>query len=290
MGTEEEGVRFAVTPYPSHDLETTKPVRTAACVVIGDEILNGKTLDTNSHQFAGLCFRLGIRLKRILVIPDDENTIVDTIRTLSHPDQQLDMIITSGGIGPTHDDITYQSLAKVFDPSGEMEYDQETIGRMEAYNSRRVSTRTQSAEQRTARHRMALFPKKHSKVLFVEPHLWVPVVCLNHNIFVLPGVPGLFQQLVQALLCHYIPLPPESEKPHRVLIESRLPESSIAPILSRVVAQLKHDNSDIKLGSYPNLVSGVVNISLIGCDLDALHSCANQIQTLLDSLAAGLPP
>ncbi|KNZ44198.1 hypothetical protein VP01_941g18 [Puccinia sorghi] len=279
----EEALKFPVTPYPRRqELETRKPVRTAACVIIGDEILNGKTLDTNSHHFAGLCFRLGIRLKSILVIPDDHDTIVDTIRTLSIPENHIDIIVTSGGIGPTH--------AKVFDPRGEMEYSQETIERMEKYTSRRASMKTQSEEQKKARHRMALFPKKNCKVLFVEPHLWVPIVCLNHNIFVLPGVPTLFQQLIQALLCLYIPLPPESEKPHRVLIESKLPESSIAPILSRMVMQLKHDNSDIKLGSYPNLLTGIVNISLIGCNLDKLHDCAKLIQANLDNIVLGLPP
>ncbi|KAH9471236.1 hypothetical protein MJO28_002914 [Puccinia striiformis f. sp. tritici] len=276
-------ISFQVTPYPPTSPER-KPVRTAACVIIGDEILNGKTLDTNSNHFASLCFRSGINLKKIEVVPDEEDIIISSIRRLCEPENQIDMIITSGGIGPTHDDITYQSLAKVFDPKGELEYDQETIKRMEEYNNRRVTTVTKTEEQRLARHRMALFPRNHSQVLFVEPHLWVPVVCLQEKIFILPGVPGLFQQLLQALMCHYVPLPPESDKPHRVMIQTKLPESIIAPILTRFSDQIKVEKLDIKLGSYPNLITGIVNISLIGIDLDKLNFFSHLIQLEFDKL------
>ncbi|KAA1083287.1 hypothetical protein PGT21_013853 [Puccinia graminis f. sp. tritici] len=281
---EKEQLSFPVTPYPKSNPE--KIVRTAACVIIGDEILSGKTLDTNSNQFASLAFRLGINLKRIEVVPDEEEVIISTIRRLCEPENEVDMIITSGGIGPTHDDITYQSLAKVYDPQGELEYDQETIRRMDEYNARRPDTKTKNEEQRMARHRMALFPKKHAKVLFVEAHLWVPVVCLRDKIFILPGIPSLFQQLLQALMCNYISLPPETDKPHRVIIQTKLPESIIAPTLTRLSKQLKDEKQDIKLGSYPNLITGIVSISLIGIDLEKLNSFAQLIQLEFDTLSS----
>ncbi|EFP90799.1 hypothetical protein PGTUg99_029153 [Puccinia graminis f. sp. tritici] len=282
---EKKQLSFPVTPYPKANPQE-KIVRTAACVIIGDEILSGKTLDTNSNQFASLAFRLGINLKRIEVVPDEEDVIISTIRRLCEPENQVDMIITSGGIGPTHDDITYQSLAKVFDPQGELEYDQETIRRMDEYNARRSDTKTKNEEQRKARHRMALFPKKHAKVLFVEAHLWVPVVCLRDKIFILPGIPSLFQQLLQALMCNYISLPPETDKPHRVIIQTKLPESIIAPTLTRLSKQLKDEKQDIKLGSYPNLITGIVSISLIGIDLEKLNSFAQLIQLEFDTLSS----
>ncbi|WAQ81935.1 hypothetical protein PtA15_2A248 [Puccinia triticina] len=282
-GADDQPISFPVTPYPKSHPE--RKIRTAACVIIGDEILSGKTLDTNSNHFAALSFKLGVHLKRIEVVPDEEDVIISCIRRLCEPEDQFDMIITSGGIGPTHDDITYQSLAKVFDPKGELEYDQETIRRMDEYNSRRASTVTKTEEQRIARHRMALFPKNYSKVLFVEPHLWVPVVCLREKIYIFPGVPSLFQQLVQALMCHYISLPPETDKPHRVMVQTRLPESIIAPLLTRFSNQFKEEKLDIKLGSYPNLITGIVSISLIGIDLERLNSFAQLIQLEFDKLS-----
>jgi len=74
--------------------------------------LNGKTKDTNSNFFAQFCFDLGIELKRIEVIADDEDEIIEAARRMT---KNYDFVVTSGGIGPTHDDITYASLAKAFD-------------------------------------------------------------------------------------------------------------------------------------------------------------------------------
>merc|ERR1711963_1132329 len=110
---------------------------------------------------------------------------------------------------------------------------------MEEHTNQKKNMITRTEEQRLARHRMALFPKKKSQVLFVHPNLWVPVVSLSNKIFILPGVPILFHQLLQALFFYYIPLPPETEKPHRVLIQTKLPESIIAPILTRFTQEFK---------------------------------------------------
>lgn len=92
---------FPVSP-PDPDLAQRPPARRAACVIIGDEILNGKTLDTNSRHLAGLLFRSGISLNKIEVVPDVEDEIVECVRRLSQPEARFDMIFTSGGIGPTH--------------------------------------------------------------------------------------------------------------------------------------------------------------------------------------------
>jgi hypothetical protein len=101
--TSQEPLRFPVTPYPTEaELARREPVRTAGCVVIGDEILNGKTRDSNAHFLAQQAFRLGIRLATIVVVPDEENAIVQAVRTLCRPDSGVDIVFTSGGIGPTH--------------------------------------------------------------------------------------------------------------------------------------------------------------------------------------------
>jgi len=88
-----------------------RSITTAGCLIIGDEVLSSKTMDTNSAHFgnpldtltlAKYCFELGIELKRIEVIADDEGEIVEAVKRMSH---NYDMVVTSGGIGPTHDDM-----------------------------------------------------------------------------------------------------------------------------------------------------------------------------------------
>ncbi|KAG9074486.1 hypothetical protein FS749_013952, partial [Ceratobasidium sp. UAMH 11750] len=105
-------VLLPVSPIPTESpLGNGKTIKTAACLVIGDEILNGKTHDSNSNYFAKFCFERGVALKRTEVIADIEEEIVEASRRMV---QKYDFVVTSGGIGPTHDDITYSSLAIAF--------------------------------------------------------------------------------------------------------------------------------------------------------------------------------
>lgn len=94
---------FPLTPPPPHPLGPGKHVKTAGCIIIGDEVLNGKTNDTNSNFLAKLLFDVGVDLKRIEVIPDEEEEIVEAARRMV---DKYDFVCASGGIGPTHDDIT----------------------------------------------------------------------------------------------------------------------------------------------------------------------------------------
>ena len=84
---------------------------TAAMLVIGDEILSGRTRDANMHHLAGAFIQIGIDLKEVRVISDDHRAIVAAVRSLS---KQFDHVVTSGGIGPTHDDITADAIADAF--------------------------------------------------------------------------------------------------------------------------------------------------------------------------------
>ena len=82
----------------SAEQRNKKTIHTAGCVIIGDEVLGGKTVDTNSAYLAKFCFKLGINLRRIEVIGDDESEIISTVRKMS---DNYDFVVTSGGIGPT---------------------------------------------------------------------------------------------------------------------------------------------------------------------------------------------
>lgn len=244
---------FPRSPRPERP---SQPVKTAAALMIGDEILNGKTQDTNSHYFALRCFEHGIDLKRIEVIPDDQDQIVEAARRLA---ANFDLVITSGGIGPTHDDITYSSLAVAF--GQQLKLSDEVRHRMTALSMyRKEHLDNQTEEQRAARERMALFPSE-AEILFVVEDLWVPIVRLEYKLCVLPGIPSLFRRLVDALLQNYVPLP--AQRPFRHMVFTTLPESSIAPFLTALQQRVKTEG--VRIGSYPSFQKGVT-VSLIGND------------------------
>nr|CAG8444819.1 14549_t:CDS:2 [Entrophospora candida] len=162
--------KFNLPITPISELKDRPFPKTSACLIIGDEILYGKTVDTNSGYFAKYCFNLGIDLKKIEVIPDDEQTIIEAVRRLS---DNFDLVVTSGGIGPTHDDITYPTIAKAFNL--QLTPHQQTLDRMMYVNSNTPSLKAMSTElsQETiiARNRMALFPTP-SLVVYPSPKLW----------------------------------------------------------------------------------------------------------------------
>lgn len=248
--------RFVVSPVPPNPLGEGRCIRTAAALIIGDEILNGKTMDSNSHVFAQFCFQHGIDLKRIEVVPDDEEEIIEAARRLT---ERFDFVITSGGIGPTHDDITYASLAKAFNTT--LVHNEETIRRMKIMNMHRKWATLQTREQKVATLRMALFPE-NAEVIFVHPEIWVPVIRLGGKLCVFPGIPGLFRKMLEAL-ADFIPLPSQAERPHRIQIFTERAESLIAPYLTELQERVKPHN--IQVGSYPILYKGVF-VSLIGRD------------------------
>lgn len=227
-------------------------IHTAACLIIGDEILSSKTRDSNSQFFAKYCFDNGIDLKRIEVVPDEEPAIVDSTKRLS---SAYDFVITSGGIGPTHDDITYLSIAKAFNL--EVRRHAGTVERMKKLARDKDGEKIDwDAEDQQAvarnRLRMAEFPysSKEGEVKVVWPHddLWVPVVGVR-NVHILPGVPSLFQKLLEGLKPMLKTDP--GHKLRRIQIRTPLPESSVADLLRSVQESLDNAGKDVKIGSYP---------------------------------------
>lgn len=238
-------------------------IRSAGCLIIGDEVLNGKILDTNSYEFAKYCFKeLSIPVKKTVVCGDDEDDIIRSLKTLT--DENCDFIVTSGGIGSTHDDITYEALAKAFHVDCAL--DKETVDRMQSLRGSYLSGL--GKPELDAFYRMATFPQSSgtTKVLklFIDESLWVPIVGLNERVFILPGVPQLFKRLLFGL--------GESIKPRcvsqkftRFFVKTRKLESSIAPFLGAI--QKRCDaafDKRVKIGSYPHFNWGIVTVSIIG--------------------------
>ncbi|KAH9974332.1 Molybdopterin binding protein [Lactifluus volemus] len=261
-------VCFELSPVPPNPLGEGQWIKTAGALIIGDEILNGKTLERNSNYFARYCFENGIDLKRIEVIPDEEHEIVETSKRMIH---KYDFVITSGGIGPTHDDITYASLATAFNQP--LVHHAETLRRMAELSKHRSWIHTQNKEQRRARERMALFPA-NAETLFVARDIWVPVVRLEGKLCVFPGIPGLFQRMLDGLKA-FLPLPPPSERPFRHQIFTSLPESSIAPYLTELQKRVKEEG--VRVGSYPLFMRGVY-VSLIGQNEGRVRELGKEVE------------
>ncbi|KAF2121110.1 MoaB/Mog domain-containing protein [Lophiotrema nucula] len=257
-------------------------IHTAACLIIGDEVLGGKTVDTNSAYFAKFCFSLGINLRRIEVIADDEDEIVEATRRMS---KNYDFVVTSGGIGPTHDDITYQSIAKAFGlPLKLHDGAFERMKRLSKPHKSQpnFSWDTPSAAL-TAKKRMIELPLDDSlpyedQVIFVSDDLWVPVSCVNGNIHILPGVPRLFQSMLDGLKPGLLPrlTDPEGKGTHRVLFSTPMAESAIAEYLTELAA--KAGPKGIKVGSYPRWGKEHNTVTLVGRDLHYMESLVPEVE------------
>ncbi|GAO16814.1 uncharacterized protein UV8b_01078 [Ustilaginoidea virens] len=264
------------------DKNALRTIQTAACLVIGDEVLGGKTVDTNSAYVAKWCFSLGISLKRVEVIEDDESDIIEAVRRMS---DRYDFVVTSGGIGPTHDDITYQSVAKAFDLP--LKLHQEGLEKMKRLS--RPHTLTPDFDWETdspalrAKLRMVRLPTDETRnysdqFLFVSDSLWVPVSVVNGNVHILPGVPSLFRQLLDGLKPHVLPrlVDPGGKGTTRVLISTPLPESAVAAYLTDLAARVACKG--VKVGSYPRWGKKTNTVSLVGRDQQFLEGLVAEVE------------
>ncbi|OWZ03334.1 hypothetical protein PHMEG_00024952, partial [Phytophthora megakarya] len=168
-------------------MSTLKPAPRAAVCVIGNEVLTGKTLDTNSHWISKFMFHRGVDLKRVVVIPDEEEAIVSTVRELSQLVGPSGYVFTTGGIGPTHDDITYESVAKAFGLS--VEFHETTLKGLEAAMANRAGQKMTEE-----RKRMALLPAG-CKTLTTE--FWTPIAVVE-NVYILPGIPSMVRSMLSS--------------------------------------------------------------------------------------------
>ncbi|PTD01282.1 hypothetical protein FCULG_00009956 [Fusarium culmorum] len=271
----------------SADERNSRTISTAACLIIGDEVLGGKT---NSAYLAKWCFNLGISLKRIEVIADDESEIIEAVRRMS---DGYDFVVTRqvfkrglyGGIGPTHDDITYQSIATAFNLP--LKLHQETFEKMKLLSKPHPNQPTFDWEvdspARRAKLRMAELPTDESRdlkkqALFPQEDLWVPVSVVNGNIHILPGVPRLFQRLLEGLKSHVLPRlsDPEGKGTHRVLFSTPVPESGVAEFLTTLAAKV--EPKGVKVGSYPRWGKENNTVTLVGRDLDYLESLVEEVE------------
>ncbi|KAI5868383.1 molybdenum cofactor synthesis domain-containing protein [Durotheca rogersii] len=267
------------------DQRNARTIHTAACLVIGDEVLGGKTnprtSQTNSAYMAKWCFSLGINLRKVEVIEDDEDEIIEAVRRMS---ERYDFVVTSGGIGPTHDDITYQSIAKAF--GLKLLLHDEAYERMKKLSKPHKSQPNFSwdveSPVKTARLRMVQLPIDESRdlakqALFARDDLWVPISVVNGNVHILPGVPRLFETLLESLRPHIIGrlADPEGRGICRVIISTPMVESAIAGYLTELAAKVAPRG--VKVGSYPQWGKKYNTVTLVGRDSEYLESLVPEV-------------
>ena len=251
-----------------HSQPQEKPVTqtasnpTAAMLVIGDEILSGRTRDANMHHLAGALTRVGIDLKEVRVVSDDAPAIIAAVKALS---AAFDTVFTSGGIGPTHDDITADCIAAAFDDPIDVRADARAL--LQAHYDRN------GLELNAARLRMARIPD--SATLIDNPVSTAPGFTL-HNVHVMAGVPSVFQAMVASVLPTLTggaPLLSETLRVDRG-------EGDIAGPLADLAARY----SDLSLGSYPFQKDGRYGSNIVVRGQDAARVAA-----AMDDLRAAFP-
>ena len=227
----------------------------AAILIIGNEILSGRTQDTNTSTLATWLNSIGVKVGEVRVIPDIEKTIIDTINLLK---KNYDYVFTTGGIGPTHDDITAESISKAFGLKYEIH--QEAFKILEAYYKK--------GEFNEGRQKMVWMPQNANLIL--NPTSGAPGFNVE-NVFCLPGVPSILKSMLGGLKNRIVGGEPILSK----TISLRTVESEIAKSLTKV----QENNQDVEIGSYPFFQAGKLGVSIVirSEDQSKIDSCNSQI-------------
>lgn len=240
---------------------------TAVILIIGNEILSGRTLDKNTQYIAQALVKLGIILQEVRIIPDIESVIIDTINQVR---KSANYVFTTGGIGPTHDDITTLSVAKAFgtsvvrDPTAEkaLTNKYESLGKLNE-----------------SRLRMADVPK--GAELIPNPISIAPGYRIE-NVFVLAGIPSI----MQVMFDHVIPHLETGSPIHSKSVSGYFVEGDIAEPLGALQTRYP----DVDMGSYPFVKEKGPGTSLVlrSTDSDRLTEAYNELKSTLQSMQCNI--
>ena len=236
-------------------------------LVIGDEILSGRTRDANAHHLAGVMTEIGIRLTEIRVVPDDPGVISGAVNELR---RRVDYLFTSGGIGPTHDDITADCVAAAFGVGIDVRADARTI--LEAYYG------STGRELNEARLRMARIPD--GAELIENPISHAPGFILG-NVHVMAGVPAIFKVMLEGIRPRLKGGAPMLSHSFRV----EAPEGDLAGPL-RALAEA---NREVSMGSYPFYSKGPGAVLVLrSADRAALGRAADALRAVLGGMGVAV--
>ena len=227
----------------------------AAILIIGNEILSGRTQDTNTSTLATWLNSIGVKVKEVRVIPDEEKIIVDTLNLLR---KNYNYVFTTGGIGPTHDDITAESVSKAFNLNYEIH--KEAFKILESYYK--------PGEFNEGRQKMVKMPKDAELIL--NPTSGAPGFNVE-NVFCLPGVPSILKSMLGGLKNKIVGGEPILS--HTISLKTV--ESEIANSLTKV----QQENKDVEIGSYPFFHAGKLGVSIVlrSENQNRINDCNSQI-------------
>ena len=211
----------------------------AGIIIIGNEILSGRTQDTNTSTLSIWLNSLGVKVQEVRAIPDIENIIVDTVNELRN---KFNYVFTTGGIGPTHDDITALSISKAF----KLTYGphEEAMSILQNYYK--------PGEFTEGRKKMAWMPT--SANLILNPTSGAPGFNIE-NVFCLPGVPSILKSMLGGI--NHMIIGGDPILSHTINL--RTVESEIAKSLSSV----QNNNKDVDIGSYPFFKAGKLGVAIV---------------------------
>ena len=227
----------------------------AAILIIGNEILSGRTSDTNTSTLALWLNSIGVKVQEVKIIPDIEEIIVSSVNVLR---KLYDYVFTTGGIGPTHDDITAQSIAKAFNLDYEIHEEGYKI--LEKYYK--------PGEFNEGRQKMIWMPKNAK--LLLNPTSGAPGFNVE-NVFCLPGVPSILKSMLGGLKNNIVGGEPILTR----TISLRTIESEIAKSLTNI----QNNNKDVEIGSYPFFQAGKLGVSIVirSESQNKIDLCSSQI-------------
>lgn len=246
------------------DFDTSTDIITAAMIVIGDEILSGRTRDTNAGHLASVMTAIGIDLTEVRFVSDDENAIIEAVNTLR---ARNTYVFTSGGIGPTHDDITADSVAKAFGLP--CDHDERALAILAPHYA------AKGVEFTEARKRMARLPEGASMI--DNPISKAPGFVVG-NVHVMAGVPRIFE----AMLDNVAGSLRTGRKLSSQTIKCRHGEGTIGAPLGKV----QQDNPDTIIGSYPKYEGDKFSTDIVvrGANDVAIAKTVTEIEAMLADL------
>ena len=244
--------------------ETADEIVTAAILVIGDEILSGRTKDKNIGHIADVLAAVGIDLREVRIVPDVEAEIVTAVNTLR---KRYDYLFTTGGIGPTHDDITADSIAKAFGVPIDIDPRARAL----------LLTRIAEKDLNEARLRMARIPKDAELIpnkISAAPGFHID------NVFVMAGVPTV----MQVMLDEVIPKLRTGKKHESVTIDTGLREGD----LGTPYGEIQRRHPDVMMGSYPffNERGFFTRLVLRARDAEKLSAARSEVEAMVERLRA----
>lgn len=235
---------------------------TAALVVIGNEILSGRTHDKNIPHIATELNKAGIQLREVRVVPDIEAEIVDAVNAVR---ARYDYVFTTGGIGPTHDDITTASIARAFGVP--------VVRSPEAEASLRAYIPAEKIN--AARLKMADVPE--GATLVPNDVSAAPGFCIG-NVYVMAGIPNIMQSMLAATIPHL----KGGDSVGSLSVTTDLPEGTIADGLTAI----QNRYAEVDIGSYPQYIDGKPSTTLVCRSMDPTKNATamEQIHAMIRDL------